>query len=142
MTYRLLMMGMIPWMIAAMITAVGLLVDNPASAGGSSEGFANFANATLNPQEINVGDPSAGITSVDQNPLSTVISYGKLTVGWLVFMARAATLSHPWFEEPWSKPIQLVGRTLLGAGIMFIVAKEVVGLFSNFIGGVFGAARP
>jgi len=143
MTYRLIAMGMVPWMIGAALTAIALVTNTPGSAaGGSSQGFEDFSNAIMNPEEIDVGDPSAGISSSDENPISTVIAYGKLTVGWLVFMARAATLSHPWFEEPWSKPIQTVCRGLLSIGIMFIIAKEVVGLFSNFIGGVFGAARP
>lgn len=119
------------WGVLAVITAVVELDDAP------SGDFSDFANTVANPEEVTIDQPTVGVGS---NPLSTAISYGKLAAGWLIFMGRAAALqSSIW--EAWTAPIRYAVM-LFSIPFIWGVAKEVMSLFSNFVGGIFGRTSP
>lgn len=126
------------WAIMAMVTAVIELQDDPSAVGGSSTAFENFVNRTANPEEINVGDPNVGYQAT--NPVSTVVSYGKMAAGWLTFMAQAAMLQSPIWEG-WTAPIRY-GLMALSAPFLMSITFAVAGMFAGFVGGIFGRSAP
>jgi len=126
------------WSIMAIVTAVVELEDDPADAGGSATAFENFINRTANPEEINVGDPNVGYQAT--NPISTVVSYGKMAAGWLTFMAQAAMLQSPIWEGWLAFPRYIL--MALSAPFLMSITFAVAGMFAGFIGGIFGRAAP
>ena len=126
------------WAILAMVSAVIELQYDPSDIGGSSSAFESFVNRTANPEEVNITDPNVGYQST--NPVSTVVSYGKMAAGWLQFMAKAAMLDSPIFEG-WTQPIRYI-LMALSAPFLMSITLSVASMFAGFVGGIFGRAAP
>jgi hypothetical protein len=137
MTYKLTVGLVLFWVLLAMVTAVGELRTDVGQVPGVGTEVFGFANRAGNPEEVTVDQPGVGTSG---NPIGTVVSYGKLATGWLVFLGRAAVLqSSIW--EPWTN-IFRVPIAIIGVVFLFVVAKEVMSSMTNFIGSIFGRATP
>lgn len=137
MTYKLVLSLVLFWFILAVLTAVGELSSNVSAVPGIGGDITGFVNRAGNPEEIQIDQPGVGTGG---NPIGTVISYGKLATGWLIFMGRAAVLqSSIW--EPWTNFFR-VPMAIVGVVFLFMVAKEVLATTGSFIGNVFGRSSP
>ncbi len=125
------------WATLAMVTAVIELEDSPANTTYGNN-YEQYINRTANPEEINMSDPNVGYQAT--NPISTVVSYGKMAGGWLTFMAKSAMLDSPIWES-WSQPLRYFLMAMSAPYLMFITIS-VAGMLVNAIGGLFGRAFP
>jgi len=126
------------WGILALVTAVIELEDNPSNAGGSASAFESFINSSINSEEVAISDPNVGYQAT--NPISTVVSYGKTSAGYLTFMVKSAMLDSPIWEG-WTQVIRFIIMGM-SAPFIFYVTINIMGMLAGFIGGIFGRAFP
>ena len=126
------------WGILALVTAVIELEDNPSNAGGSASAFESFINSSINSEEVAISDPNVGYQAT--KPISTVVSYGKTSAGYLTFMVKSAMLDSPIWEG-WTQVIRFIIMGM-SAPFIFYVTINIMGMLAGFIGGIFGRAFP
>lgn len=128
----------VPYAIAALVTgAMYLNADIGSNPNEDTSSIASFLNASGNPQQIIVDQPTVGS---GQTRVSGTLGYPTNPGSWLKFLARSATLQGP-IWEPWTAPIRFF--LYIGPGVLMgLITLQLIQSASFFFGGLFGRGTP
>lgn len=119
----------VTWGFLAILTAF----MNMSSAPAADDPSRQLVNAFSQPSIIKIDSPTIGDTDQEAT-LKTFFEIGNTAKNWLLFMVRAATLDHPF----WQGNLVIVRYIFLlfSAPVMFIIAKAGTEILGGMLRGI------
>ena len=154
MSYKLMVAFALPWALMSMLGSISAASSTPA-AGTSGEAFNAFVSTTANPTLITIDEPSIEgdgnwftaavdfVTGPFKSALGAIsdqFEYAKQGLGWLTFMANAASLNYDFLQTGWLSLLRYF-MLAMAAPLMFMAAREAASLLSSITSGVARVVR-